>query len=121
MARLTNKQRTATDIAVCMTRAARSSGVPFAKMARAAKAARKAFAELKYSTWIGAVSGDCNDSRNWLYGRLPRKGDSTIVFDGPGNVNENMDFSRIPLDIWLLPRPSKMQAARSGSKGERCE
>lgn len=67
------------EFAACMARAARSSGVPFATLARAAKAARKALAECGQSTWIGAVSGDCNDARNWLYSRLPTPGDA-IVF-----------------------------------------
>lgn len=68
------------DLPACMARAAASSGVPFATLARAAKAARKALAECGQSTWIGAMSHDWNDPRNWRYNRLPRPPD-TVLFD----------------------------------------
>lgn len=79
MGRLTKEQWAmmdiSADLAICMTWAARSSGVPFVELARAAKAARKTLAECGQSTWVGKMSNDWNDPRNWLYNRLPRRGD----------------------------------------------
>lgn len=69
------------DQAVCMERAAQSSGVPFATLARAATAARKTLAECGQSVWIGAVSADYADPRNWLYNRLPQPGDRFPQFE----------------------------------------
>ncbi len=103
-------------LAVCMARASITSGVPFAELAQAAADARKALAECGFSTWIGG--GDVNefdDQRNWLYGRVPRRGD-TVIFDhrSPGMV-PGMDWSQIALNSVTITRG---WAAKRGQIGE---
>lgn len=87
------------DLAACMARAAHSSGVPFAKLARAAEAARKALAECGQSTWIGKVSNDWNDPRNWLYNRLPRLGDAVDFQSCSGNLAETASHNTMTVNL----------------------
>ena len=106
------------DIMVCMVQASRSSGVSVAKLVRAAKAARVALAECGRSTWIGAVSGDCSDSRNWLYGRLPRAGDATVVFDAcSGTMDSNMDLAGIGIDTLIITKGAQDAGCTIGKQG----
>lgn len=108
------------EFAACMARAARSSGVPFATLARAAEAARKALAECGRSEWIGAVSGDGLDPQNWRYGRLPRKGDWTVVFDPPPQalpMTTNMDMSGIRLGSLTVTKAARDAGFSIGTQG----
>lgn len=101
--KMTNKERSRDlvfelrwpEFAACMVRAADSSGVPFAVLARAAEAARKALAECGQSTWLGAVSGDWNDPHNWLYSRLPARNDLVVFNSRSGDMATRLDAPTI--------------------------
>lgn len=107
------------DLAACMARAAHSSGVPFATLARTAKAARKALAECGQSTWSNDVGdSDWNNPRNWLYNRLPRPGDVIVFSSCSGNLvettaHDTMAFNLDPLIV------SKCFKGTIGKQGKR--
>lgn len=105
------------DLAICMERAALSSGVPFAQLARAAKAARTALAECGQSTWRGAVSGDPDDPRNWRYNRLPRRGDACIFDEHSASVATGMDITGLTLGSLTITKRAEEAGFSIGTQG----
>lgn len=105
------------DLAACMARAADSSGVPFAQLDRAAKAARTALAECGQSTWRGTLSGDFDDPRNWLYNRLPRSGDACIFDEHSVSVATCMDMAGLTLGSLTITKRAEAAGFSIGKQG----